>query len=153
MNTVIIALISAFSITMAPLLLSNLNNRQRRAEKIEDYTRQDQVAAKAAEAAHLLLAENRRVAASAAQTHAQLSQIHVLVNSNMTAAMQGQLVALKGQLVLMERLAERTVSSVDELAAIAAVEAQIAELEANLRDRLQATDVAQDERERQEEQE
>jgi hypothetical protein len=112
-------------------------------EKREDWKRQDEVARKAAGAAELLLAENKKVAATAVETQHQLKEIHTLVNSNMTAAMQAQLVALKGQLALMERLANVAKPTVDETAAIAAVVSQIQELEAALKDRLAATEVVE----------
>jgi hypothetical protein len=140
-NAVLIALIVATASLTGPLLLARANARARRNEKQEDYARQDAVAAQAAEAARLLLAENKKVAETAAVTNDKLDVIHVLVNSNMTAAMQGQLVALKAQLVLMQKLAEQKVSTEDEIGAIKAVQAQIAELEAALTDRLAATAV------------
>jgi len=140
MNAVLIALIVAVASLAGPILLARSNAKARAKEKTEDWARQDAVAAQAAKAAALLLAENRKVAATAVETQGQLRQIHTLVNSNMTAAMQAQLAALKGQLVLMERLAKETPPSEDEVATFKAIEAQIAELEAALHDRLIATE-------------
>jgi len=57
----------------------------------------------------------------------------------MTAAMEAQLVALQGQLVVMNRLAEIEDPTVNEQAAINAVQKQIAELTATVRDRQAAT--------------
>lgn len=146
MNTILVAAMIAI---VGPLLLAYLTGRQRHAEKVEDYARQDAVAAKAEEAARLLLAQNKRVAKSSESTRAQLKEIHTLVNSNMTAAMQAQLVALKGQLVLMHRLAEakKGAPTEDELGAIRGVEGQIQELETTLTERLDATDKATTEKE------
>lgn len=110
-----------------------LTGRQRRADKREDWARQDQVAAKAeavaeqaaeaatllrarqdevaaqaAEAAKLLLAANERVAVqsseAAAVVNGKLAQIHELVNSNLTAQMEEAHGALTQQLVLMREV-------------------------------------------------
>jgi hypothetical protein len=123
------------------------NTRSRRKDKEQDWARQDAVAAQAAKAAELLLVANERVAQTAEVTNGKLDVIHTLVNSNMTAAMQAQLVALQGQLVLMNRVATLkgeagTKPNENEVAAIVAVEAQIAELGAALKDRLAATETA-----------
>lgn len=142
-NSIVVAVIVGGMAVVGQQLLSRSNARQRREEKQEDWDRQDAVAAKAAEAADLLLAENKKVAATAVQTQRSLSEIHTLVNSNMTAAMQGQLVALKAQLALMERLAGVKSPTYDEKLATAGVIAQIAELEAALNDRLAATEVVE----------
>lgn len=145
-SSIVVAVIVGGMAVVGQQLLSRSNARQRREEKQEDWDRQDAVAAKAAEAADLLLAENKKVAATAVQTQRSLSEIHTLVNSNMTAAMQGQLVALKAQLALMERLAGVKSPTYDEKLATAGVVAQIAELEAALNDRLAATEVVENAR-------
>src|SRR6185436_21181642 len=104
MNLVLVALIVAASAVVNLWI----TGRQRRADKREDYARQDKlrqedkeardaVAAQAAHAAELLLESNDRVAATAAATEVQLGEIkdiaadtntvgkqtHTLVNSNM----------------------------------------------------------------------
>lgn len=127
---------------VSPAVLAVITSRIARSNKREDWRRSDEVATQAAEAARLLLVENRKVAATAAVTNGKLDVIHTLVNSNMTAAMQAQLAALKAQLVLMDRLAATGDSSAEELDAVAMVEAQITELEAALHDRLAATEAA-----------
>ena len=129
------------------IISSWLNTRARRSDKKLDWEREDKVAQKAEEAATLLLASNKVVAKTAEITNGKLDVIHVLVNSNMTAAMQAQLIALKGQLILMHRVTDLnrqagTSQTKDELAAIGAVDAQILELSASLKDRLQATERA-----------
>jgi len=153
MTTVTIALLGFLGLIVtaigAPMLLARQLNAQRREEKKEDWAREDKVAAKAAEAATLLVASNERAAQSAEEANGKLDVIHTLVNSNMTAAMEAQLVALQGQLVMMNRLAEITDPTVDEAAAIKAVQGQIAELTATLKDRLQATEVAQQQQQQQ----
>jgi hypothetical protein len=130
MNGVWVALIvAAFGTVIGPLLIAHLNNRQRVAEKQQDWARQDLVAAKvdkaaeqaaeaaellrqrqemvaaqAAEAARLLLAANERVAASAAETNGKLDVIHTLVNSNLTAAQQRELAAMMTMLTTMKEV-------------------------------------------------
>ena len=80
--------------TVSPILVGWFAAKRDRRNKKEDYDRQDVVAAKAAEAAILLLAANERVAKTAAVTNQKLDVIHTLVNSNMTAAMQAELDAI-----------------------------------------------------------
>jgi len=136
MSTILAIVITSI---LGPCVLMLLTGHQRSKEKQEDWRREDIVAEKAAEAAKLLLAENKKVAASAKEASGKLDAIHILVNSNMTAAMEAQLVALQGQLVVMNRLAKIEDPTVNEQAAINAVEKQIAELTATVRDRLAAT--------------
>jgi hypothetical protein len=103
-----IGAIVALATTASPIILSVITANQRRKEKVEDYARQDGVAAQAREAARLLLAANERVArqsaTSASETQSQLKQIHTLVNSNLTQEMEARLVALDAQLVLTQEV-------------------------------------------------
>jgi len=117
-----------------------------RESKLEDWAREDQVAAKAAEAAKLLLEQNKVVADAAATTNAKLDVIHVLVNSNMTAAMQAEYDATVRELAMMREVARLnriagTEPSVEALAAIDATAVKIAELKATLSDRLKQTEI------------
>ncbi len=136
----------------APMLLAHQLNGARLKEKQEDWAREDAVAAKAEEAARLLVASNERAATSSEQANNKLDIIHTLVNSNMTSAMEAQLVALQGQLVMMNRLAEIEDPTIDEAAAIKAVIAQIAELTAALSDRLSATKKVEQQQQQQQQQ-
>lgn len=126
MDSLWVALLVA---VIGPAVLSFLTNRQRRADKREDWARQDavaakvdaaarqaataaellrlrqeQVAAQAAEAANLLLAANERVAAAAAETSGKLDVIHLLVNSNLTIAQQRELAATTTMLTTMREV-------------------------------------------------
>jgi hypothetical protein len=160
-----IALIVAVSSVISPLVLSILNNRSRRAEKLEDYARQDAVAAKAEEAAKLLLerqkvtaseaatvarklldandrvADAAKVAVETAQvTNTKLDLIHTLVNSNMTTAMKSEFDAVVRELAMMREVvilnkAAGREPSLDTLAAIKSTEGKITELRAVLSDR------------------
>lgn len=148
MDAFAVALLVAFTSIVSPMLLAWLTNRQRRQEKIEDYARLDVVAAQAAEAARLLVQTNKAVAEVGAQaaiaaqgTNDKLDTIHVLVNSNMTAAMRAELDARKAQLVVMEEMMALNLGvgrepSPAATAAIDGLAHQIDELAANLDDRL-----------------
>jgi hypothetical protein len=116
-----VAVVVAMSGTLSPVLLAYLTNKNRHSERLEDYARQDAVAAqaaeaarllverqdaaagKAAEAARLLLAANERVAKTAAVTNIKLDVIHTLVNSSMTEALQSELRAVTSELRAIER--------------------------------------------------
>jgi hypothetical protein len=165
-TALIIAVPTVIATSVVPIFLAILTNGARRAEKIEEYARQDLVtartqevakqaaeaasllaarqddaAAQAAIAAKLLLAANERVAASAKATNNKLDTIHTLVNSNMTAAMQSELDATVRELAVMMELIELkkgmgTHPSVDTLAALKSANDKIVELGAVLRDRL-----------------
>lgn len=132
---------------IAPMVVGVMTNRQRRAEKREDWARQDAVAAQAAQAARLLLAENEKVREAAESTQQKLDVIHVLVNSNMTAAMQAELDATRRDLVSLREVARLNEEAgrpmtEDAGAVIAETEQRIAKLAADLRDRLEQTVVA-----------
>jgi hypothetical protein len=132
-------------------------------EKAEDYARQDLVAERvalaakqAADAAALLLKAQRetiartdevaRLAAEAAarvdtQLKASLEQgnkIHILVNSDMTAARTAERNSLKLLLIALRRISASGQISPDESKEIEDVEQRIAELDQILADRLAA---------------
>ena len=78
----------------------------------------------------------------------QLMQIHMLVNSNLTASIHAELdatireVAMMREVIALKRAAGHEPS--DEAAqAVAATDARIAELRASLGDRLRATEAAE----------
>ena len=141
MEQVWIALIVAVASTTSPLLLAYLSNRNARLIKQEDYARQDKVAAQAAEAAHLLLAANERVAVTTEVTNSKLDVIHTLVNSNMTTAMQAEFDATVRELAMMrEVIALKQTAGhapgIDTLAAVKSTEDKITELRTALKDRV-----------------
>lgn len=145
-DVIVVALIVGVTGVLTPALLAYLGGRQRRADKREDWTRQDAVAEQAASAALLLLAANERVANATKSTNEKLDVIHTLVNSNMTAAMQAELTAVEGQhAVLLEviTLKESSGASTSEARQTArALAERIQELRATLTDRLEQTRVA-----------
>lgn len=94
-DTVTLALIAL----VGPLLMALLIDWQAKRRRTEDYARQDRVAATAAENAKALLEVNK-------QNGTTLKVIHKLVNSNLTAAVQGRLDALKTGLILLLENAE-----------------------------------------------
>jgi hypothetical protein len=138
------AIIIAISSTASPLTLSYLTNRHNRADRLEDWARQDAVAAKAATTASLLVENNKKVAQSTAITNTKLDVIHTLVNSNMTAALQSELGAVKRELVLIREVmklnrADGHEISVETLATEQTAVVKVAELSAALLDRLSNT--------------
>jgi mannitol-specific phosphotransferase system IIBC component len=108
-------------------------------------------ASKAASAAALvaekLIVETKRVAETAETQGRKLDQIHTLVNSNLTAAMESELGAHKAGLVLMQEMVDlKRLSgkspSAESLEAIKITGAKVAELRAQLDDRIKQTVVA-----------
>lgn len=140
-------------------------SRIRAEERREDWARQDEVADRLArrtdeaaarahevamqtqEAAQLLLVNNRAVAAQSRAANTKLDVIHTLVNSNMTAALQGELDAARAQLVTLReliglRVAQGQEPNDDTRSALATLEDKVGRLAANLRDRIAQTAVA-----------
>lgn len=172
-TTWVVLIVAVVASVIGPLLLAWLTGRQRRAEKIEDYRRQDEVAMRADEATRVLLESQERnalradllakEAADRAEEVAQrlvdqhertteemngkLDVIHVLVNSNMTKAMQAELDATAAQLVLMREviaLREATgTPSPNAAGDIAAVESKIKRLAGVIAIRHQQTQEAE----------
>jgi hypothetical protein len=156
-----IAFIVTFGSALGSALVAYITYRQRRAEKAQDWARQDEVAdraaaqakaaeerqaavaAQAAEAARLLLAANAEVALVARRTaesvDGKLNQIHELVNSTLTGALEDQLLAREQLLVLMR---ERPGQSPEARKSLADMEDMVAELRAKLADRARQTAVA-----------
>jgi hypothetical protein len=137
-NTIWVALIVS---VVSPGLLSLLTNKQRRKEKAADWMREDIVAEKAAVAAELLAIDNRAVAKRSAETIQKLDVIHVLVNSNMTAAMQSELDATVRERAMMTEVVDLKKAAgreptIEVLAAIRATDIKIVELCSALRERL-----------------
>lgn len=143
MSVVLVALIVA----VGAVVQIHVNGQQRRSDKREDWdrqdlvaerltSRQDAIALQAEEAARLLVENNRVVAESSVATQRQLTVIHTLVNSTLTGAKQAHLEALQGQLLLLERFTPGDTTLID------AARATIAELRAELSDRVTQTRIA-----------
>lgn len=102
---------------------------ERKTDRHEDMVRQDEVAARLTRVNALVHEREKR--------HGnKLDEIHVLVNSNLTAALAAQLEATKAQVVLMED-APNTDPAKLEL-----VRAKVVQLEETLRERLEAEALA-----------
>ena len=134
----ILALTAAFT---SPLLLAWLNGRQRSADKKEDWRREDQVAAAKKEADKVLIKTTK-------EHGAKLDQIHTLVNSNMTIALENELKAYRSNLVLLQAEAYRQERDgiptfIEAHAAAQEMKANIGELETQLQDRREVTARAQ----------
>ncbi len=138
MESIWIALIVSVIAPVIAGLVTSFNNRT---DKKAQWARDDLVAAKAAEAAKLLLAANERVAATAKVTNNKLDMIHTLVNSNMTAVMQAEYEATKRELILLLHVVElnRKVGNeptTEGLVEIESTRKKISELHTALNDRL-----------------
>ena len=132
-QTVAILIVALLASVIGPSLLSYLNGRQRHADKMEDYARQDQVAARlkaqqdeVAEKAEvdrrIVALETRRVAEELRETTRvqavataevtekidkigeDLTVVHTLVNSNLTQAMEGELDQTRITLALLRKV-------------------------------------------------
>jgi uncharacterized membrane protein len=146
---IIIGLVSSgilaiFASVTAPLILMNRTAAMHREDRLADWARQDAVAAEAKAAAAKVAAQlqvvDQRVAEKADATNDKLDVIHTLVNSNMTAAMQAELDAIRREIVMMREvvalnLAAGRQPTVEALAAIEATQVKITTLEAQLADR------------------
>ncbi len=107
---------SLMGTVLAPIVLMWLTTRERRAEKLQDYARQDLVLVRTEEAARLLLASNASAAALAEEaakllvehnsrvtvmadiTNQKLEEIRIDVNSNLTNAKEAALSAKESEL-------------------------------------------------------
>lgn len=141
MEAVYLALIVAVPAFLSPLFLAWLTNRNLRKVKEQDWARQDVVAAKAERTAELLRKNNLAVALATAETQKQLKIIHTLVNSTLTAALQGRVDAVRKAIGLMHRIIElnKGIGIEPTIAALAEIEAsekEVADLELNITDRL-----------------
>jgi hypothetical protein len=103
---------------ISPAVLGYLTNRANAASRLIEWKRQDEVAARVT---------------------GRLEQIHTLVNSNLTAALEAELAATVAQLSLMRAVPNMTTS--DEIA-LETVSAKAGELRAALMERRKATDEA-----------
>lgn len=159
--SIYLALIVAVPAIISPIIMSWLTHRHRRQERADDYARQDLVAQRvanmaqeqriAATRAANVASEQRAVAevatASRDRQETQLKQIHALVNSAMTAAIEEKLALAKRGLVLLLEIVnlrqQLQVKPTEEaLAEIAAAKAQIADLELVLADRSRQAELA-----------
>lgn len=160
-----LAIVALLTAVIGPVTLAHLQGKQQLAAKLEDWRRQDEVAARAAEVAKQLLAkqeetaqktreaaellvENNKVVAETAEiTNGKLDQIHTLVNSNMTEALQSELDSVRAQLAMMRELitfkvAQGVEPSEETAATLKALEIKAQKLAANLKDRLEQTKIA-----------
>ncbi len=137
-------IVALFTSVTAPIMLARRVNQEHREDRDADWARQDKVAAHAAEAAallaanqteaaRLLKANNEQVAETASITQAQLTEIHIAVNSTLTARMTETLDALRAQYALMKRLIVHP--NVEERATMLRIAEAIADLEATIADR------------------
>lgn len=128
---VLAASVAAVATIVGPVVVVIANGRQRTREKLQDWARQDEVAAR-------LLNANKVV-------DQKLDVIHGLVNSQLTGAMRNELSASEQTTVLMEEVIrlnkERGIAPSDiSLTTLHALRVKIQELRANMHDRLNTED-------------
>ncbi len=146
---IVLSVIAVFSSITAPLLITYATTRLRRQERLEDYARQDAIAQRVAEVARTA-ADNsaaterklNQISQQALQIREQANQIHILVNSDMTAARQAELDQTRAILAVLRRVTNLTVQQgaapdPEDVQAIARAEHRVQELEQILADRLE----------------
>ena len=149
-QTIAVALIIATSSVTGPLILAHFQNRQRRRELKDQIKREDEKASAAAKVADTLVKSNKEIASKVEQNHKttsdKLEVIRVDVNSNMTAAMKGELDATQREhatlielVDLRNKLGQEPTKIV--LEAIDRSQLRIAELTAVLNDRTKAAEM------------
>lgn len=124
----------AAALFASPWLASWITARERRADKIAEWKRQDLLAARLRRAAD----DVAEKAAANARTYVEkLDQIHVLVNSNMTATLQHELDARRETLDLLEAALAGASGMAAERLRVTIMEkrAKVAELQAQITDR------------------
>jgi len=133
--------------TLSPIIFAVVMRFLARADKREDWARQDRVAARVSEAATKVAEVAKTAAASEGITQGKLDhletgqqEIHKLVNSNLTASMKDARDSTALLLVaLEENVADKAAHGKEPnpatLVAIATAKAKIAELDAQLTDR------------------
>lgn len=124
-NTLGVALIVA---VVGPVVLSWIAGRQRRIEAKLGYARQDALVAQAKANAEAQNVNNDK-------QNKKLDEIHILVNSNMTKAIENELDARRAQLASQEEVASLRVPTEELLYSIEETKARIIELRAILADR------------------
>jgi methanogenic corrinoid protein MtbC1 len=122
-SLIVVGAVAVFTSVTAPLILAWRTEKMHTEDRAADWARQDAAAA-----------------AAAAVTNGKLDVIHTLVNSNMTAAMQAELDAIRRELAMMREvvalnLAAGREPTMETLAAIEATEAKITELSSHLAER------------------
>ncbi len=134
LNVLVIGAIMA----MAAVVQTMVTGHQATKRQADDWKRQDDVAKRADERADVvaerLLESNRQSARITAKASSELitrvDEIHTLVNDRLTKALNGQLLALEGQLVV---LTEITYPSAATLSHIEGTKEQIAVLQEELK--------------------
>jgi hypothetical protein len=150
MEALWIVIATALSGLLTLLITGWQNGRSKRAERSEkvadreaEWARQDKVADRlvAAQTAATQAAEKvARTAATTAKDQGQkLDQIHTLVNSNMTTAMENELASYQALLALLKK---ESPPDEETKGAIKATEERVEKLTVELDDRLRATEKA-----------
>lgn len=86
MESLWVAIVGGVALVVATIVPIFVSGRQRRKDKLENWQREDAVAER-------LLAANNRVEEASRLASQQLTEIHLLVNSQLTAALEAELKA------------------------------------------------------------
>lgn len=141
------AVLAIFASITAPMILAWRTAVMAREDREADWARQDKIAAEAKAASENVTAQlqaaEEHASAAEEKTHEKLDIIHVLVNSNMDAAMQAELDAVRRELAMTREVVALTRAAGREptvklLGAIEAAELRITTLEAQLAERKKA---------------
>jgi hypothetical protein len=143
-TTLIVGIIVALGAIVSPFITAFMTNRNAARIKLADYAREDAVADKAALVAKAAQEAAHAAASIATIQGAKLDQIHTLVNSNLTAAMQDQLDARHATLALLKEAVDAKhaaglTATKETFGAIESNTAKVEELTAQLADRLKQT--------------
>lgn len=144
---VVSAVLAVFASVTAPLILLHRSEKMHREDRLADYKRQDEIAARAAAAQKAVADQAAEAAGLLLQSNGKLDVIHALVNSNMTAVMQAELDATRRELALMLENGRLNAAAghrqtAEALAAIEATTAKVTELASSMNDRLGAAAAA-----------
>ena len=106
----IVAIPAVIASAIVPTAVLLINNKNARKIKQEDYAREDALEKRhtdrAEEVARLLKTNTEKQIETNTQTYGQLEQIHVLVNSNLTAEMEHRLSVMQAGLVSLLEIVE-----------------------------------------------
>jgi hypothetical protein len=158
MQIIVVAIVAGFMATMGPVVLAIVTAKQRRRDKIEDWTRQDLVAERLIDenkktadklskenqlTADRLHDENKKTSIAVIETNSKIDgvaeqahEIHGLVNSAMSAEMRRSLQSTEALIVVLEELMGLKGYSQDASDRIESQKAVASELRATLNDRL-----------------
>lgn len=130
----VLGFVSGLAVVAAPAITQYMSNRQRRLERAEDKAERLGVAVE-------VNAVRSTLAQTAAWTNEKLEVIHVLVNSQMTAAMRSEVESTTRELVSLREIIDLKQTAgrpptPEAIAHVKATEVRLAEMNSKLADRM-----------------